>query len=466
MICRQLYFVILTLALTHCVIAEAIDEFELERFCYPEQHKNTRKSCECSNEDSPPWGIRSINIDCSYKMMKTSDFSEVLPLYVNTLDLSWNKMDEVPTLASDSLRVLNVMHNNITILTNKKFVKVSNLRELYLAWNSIQSIELSTFDELAHLQVLDLSHNNVYTLGLQLFRSLITLETLDLSWNRLLNQTEGIQDQDFYRTFGVNTKLKTLRMQACSLRDLVLPEKVPLIKLDLRRNLLEQIPTKLPITLEILDISANLLQNISSVITANLSSTMSELLVEDMPRLHSVEEKAFETLIGLKKISFQNSRRLTKFSSTAFGSDVGRFPVLRTLIFRGTSISSFNSTLEPYFKQLTELDFNGVPLICDCELVWIKDIQLETNGRCYNPSQLRGELLTCVDKSEFSCPQWPHWVGGLFIFGLILLCTVGICAVVMCLRPNRGGVILRRHVGSGSPYARVTIEPNRQENYY
>lgn len=449
-----------------CVIAEIIDEIEIGRFCYPEQHKSTRKSCQCSNEDSPPWGIRAINIDCSYKMLKTADFSEVLPLYVNILDLSWNSMDEVPALASDSLRLLNVMHNNITTLTNKKFVKVSNLRELYLGWNSIQSIELNTFDELAQLQVLDLSHNNVHTLGLQLLRSLIILETLDLSWNRQLNQTEGIQEQDFYRTFGVNTKLKTLRMKACNLRDLILPENVPLKRLDLRRNMLEKIPTNLPITLEILDISGNLFQNISPVITANLSSSLSELLVEDMPRLQSVEENAFETLTGLKKISFQNSRRLIKFSSKAFGSDVGRFPELRTLIFRGTSIGSFNVTLEPFFKQLTELDFNGVPIICDCELLWIKEMELETNGRCYNPSQLRGETLTNVNKSDFSCPNWPHWVGGLFIFGLILLCAVGICAVVMCLRPNRGGVILRHKVGSHSPYARVTIEPNRQENYY
>ncbi|XP_011195152.1 leucine-rich repeat neuronal protein 2 [Zeugodacus cucurbitae] len=466
MIWRQLSVVIFALPLALCATAEAIDEIEVERFCYPEQHKNSRKSCECNNEDSPPWGIRAINIDCSYKVLKTADFSEVLPLYVNTLDLSWNSMDEVPTLASDSLRVLNVMHNNITALTNKKFVKVSNLRELYLGWNSIQSIELSSFDELAHLQVLDLSHNNVHTLGLQLFHSLIILETLDLSWNRQLNQTEGIQEQDFYRSFGVNPKLKTLRMQACSLRDLVLPEKAPLVRLDLRRNMLEKIPNKLPITLEILDISANLFQQISPVITANLSSTLSELLVEDMPRLQSVEEKAFETMTGLKKISFQNSRRLTKFSGNAFGSDVGRFPELGTLIFRGTSIGAFNATLEPIFKQLTELDFNGVPLICDCELVWIKEVELETNGRCYNPSRLRGETLTNADKSDFSCPHWPHWVGGLLIFGLILICAAGIYVVVMCLRPNRGGVTLRRKVGSGSPYARVTIEPNRQENYY
>ncbi|XP_053962665.1 leucine-rich repeat-containing protein 4B [Anastrepha ludens] len=446
--------------------AEAIDENEIERFCYPEQHKNTRQSCECNNENAPPWGIRAINIDCSYKNLRTADFSEALPLYVNTLDLSWNSIDLVPTLASDSLRVLNIMHNNITTVTNKKFVKVTNLRELYLNWNSIQSIELNAFDELAHLHVLDLSHNNLHALALQLFRPLLVLDTLNLSWNRHLNQTEGIQERDFYRTFGVNSKLRILRLQACSLTDLLLPEKVPLAELDLRSNRLEKMPTQLPSTLVKLDISGNLFHTFSADITANLSASLSELYVEDMPRLHFVEDNAFLPLTGLQKVSFQNSRRLTEFSGRAFGDEASRFPELRTLIFRGTSVGFFNATLAPIFKQLTELDLNGMPLVCDCELVWMKGLIVETNGRCFNPSRLRGESLTTAEKSDFSCAHWPHWVGGLFIFGLILLCAAGIYAIVMCLRPNRGGVTLRRKVGSGSPYARVTIEPNRQENYY
>ncbi|CAD6998584.1 unnamed protein product [Ceratitis capitata] len=298
-----LYLSFALFALTRYVLAEVIDANEVERFCYPEEHKNTRKSCECSNENAPPWGIRAINIDCSYKSLKTVDFSEVLPLYVNTLDLSWNSVNEVPTLASDSLRVLNVMHNNITSITNKKFVKVTNLRELYLGWNSIQSVELSAFDELAHLQVLDLSHNNIHALGLQLFRPLIVLETLDLSWNRQLNETENIQDQDFYRTFGVNSKLRTLRLQACSLTDLVLSEKAALVRLDLRRNMLEKIPTKLPTNLEKLDISGNLFGTISPAVTANLSAVLSELYLEDMPRLQSIEKDAFRTMTALKRLA-------------------------------------------------------------------------------------------------------------------------------------------------------------------
>ncbi|XP_017478408.1 PREDICTED: slit homolog 1 protein [Rhagoletis zephyria] len=466
MICRQVCFTISVSILLLCPKAEVIDENEIERFCYPEQHKNTRKSCECSNDNAPPWGIRAINIDCSYKNLKNADFSEVLPLYVNLLDLSWNAMDLVPTLASDSLRILNAMHNNISTISNKKFVKAANLRKLYLSWNSIQSIELNAFDELVHLQVLDLSHNNLHTLGLQLFRSLLVLETLNLSWNRHLNQTEAIQEQDFYRTFGVNFKIRVLRLQACSLTDLVLPEKAPLVELDLRHNKLEKIPSNLPSTLAKLDISENLFQTFSPAITANLSATISELYVEDMPRLQSVEENAFYPLTGLKKISFQNSRRLNKFSGHAFGAEASRFPELRTLIFRGTSVGSLNATLAPLFTKLAELDLNGMPLVCDCELVWIKEIKLDTKGRCFNPSRLRGESMINVENSDFSCAHWPHWVAGLFIFALILLCAAGIYAIVMCLRPNRGGVTLRRKVGSGSPYARVTIEPNRQENYY
>ncbi|XP_067633836.1 chondroadherin [Eurosta solidaginis] len=466
MIYRVLLVFVSTLTFLFSTIAEIIDENEFNSFCYLAQPKNTRKSCECNNENASPWGIRAINIDCSCKNLKTTDFSEVLPLYANSLDLSWNSFDLVPTLASDSLRVLNIMHNNITAISNKKFVKVGNLRELYMSWNSIHSIELNSFDELSHLHILDLSHNNLHTLGLQVFRPLTMLDTLNLSWNRQLNQTEGIQEQDFYRIFGVSSTLRTLRLQSCSLKNLVLSEKVPLVELDLRCNSLETIPTKLPDNLEKLDISENLFQFFSQAVAKNISTTLKELYIEDMPYLKTIENNAFLQLTSLNKVSFQNSRQLTKFSENAFGDDVRRFPELSTLIFRGTAVGSFNSTLVALFKQLKKLDLNGVPLVCDCELVWLKEVKLETNGRCYNPSSLRGESLTSADKTNFSCAHWPRWVGGIFILGLIIVCSAGIYAIVMCLRPNRSGVTLRRKVGSGSPYARVTIEPNRQENYY
>ncbi|XP_023302606.2 leucine-rich repeat neuronal protein 2 [Lucilia cuprina] len=444
------------------ISAEAIEPSDVELFCYPELHKNTRKSCECISEGSAPWGLRVLNIDCSFKSLLTADFSEILPPYADRLDLTWNQLEHVPMLASDSLTLLNLMHNNISVVLAKNFAKISNLHELYLSWNSIQTIEPYAFSDLPHLLVLDLSHNNLHNLAFQLFLPLQSLETLNLSWNRQLNQTEGIQELDFYQTYGVNNKLRTLKLKACNLNKIVLPKNVVLKELDLRRNSLTEVPESLPEGLEKIDLSENLFVSLTELDAKRLRN-IHELYMEDMPILVSIEENSLVPLESVEKISFQNSRSLVDMHEYTFGQNATRSPNLHTMIFRGTAMRGFNNTLSPIFFQLATLDLNGMPLHCDCNLVWIKEVRIETHGRCLKPSRLRGVSLAKADPNDFSCERWPRWVYGIIILALIALCSICIYFIVVGLRPN-GGVTMRRKVGAGSPYARVTIEPNRQEH--
>lgn len=445
------------------ISSEAVEQKDVERFCYPELHKNTRKSCECIGESSSPWGLRVVNIDCSFKSFVLADFSEILPVYASRLDLSWNQLERVPILSSDSLTQLNLMHNNITVIAAQNFVKISNLQELFLNWNSIQIIEQSAFSELSHLQVLDLSHNNLHNLAAQIFASLQNLESLYLSWNRQLNQTEGLQEVDFYQKFGVNNKLRSLKLNSCNLNNIVLPASVTLKELDLSGNLLTQMPPQLPENLQVLHVSENLFKSLLESDTKRLRH-LSELYMEDMPRLSNIEENSLVPLESLEKASFQNSRNLASIHEFSFGPNATRSAKLKTLIFRGTALRGFNSTLSPVFYQLATLDLNGLPLHCDCNLVWLKELPLNTNGRCFQPSKLRGVSLAQANRADFSCELWPRWVFSLIVVALIALSSICIYFIVVGLRPN-GGVILRRKIGAGSPYARVTIEPNRQEHF-
>ncbi|XP_037949809.1 leucine-rich repeat neuronal protein 2 [Teleopsis dalmanni] len=442
---------------------ENIDNNDFERFCYPAAHQNTRKSCECSNESDPPWGLRALHIDCSFKYLRTEDLSEALPLYANTLDMSWNSLDKLPQFACDSLKQLNLIHNNISVVVSKNFIKLPKLRQLYLSWNSIQVIEPNAFEGLGSLQILDLSHNNLHALSSQMFLPMLLLENLNLSWNRLLNQTVGIQELEFYQTFGISPKLRILKLEACGLANIILPEKAPLVELNLRRNRFKRIPETLPSDLQKLDVSENLLTSLLPADTKNLTK-LNELLLEDMPLLETIEENSLVPMQSLQEISFQNCRRLKSFHAYAFGVNTTKHPQLKSMIFRGSTLRSFNSTLSPIFNQLTDLDLKGMPLYCYCELNWVKDLPMETHGRCFKPSRLRGLSLTKARASDFSCSYWPQWISGLIILCLIILCAGGIYLIVMCLRPHRGSVTMRRKVGAGSPYARVTIEPNRQEN--
>ncbi|KAH8413597.1 hypothetical protein KR222_001625 [Zaprionus bogoriensis] len=456
---------LLLLLLLHDIQTERIDanDEEVDRFCYPAKHRNTRLSCECGNVSAAPWGMRALHIDCSYKDYKSEDLTEVLPAFIDTLDLSWNQLNSVPLFNSQSLHQLNLMHNNISSIVANNFASLFSLRELYLGWNSIQQLDAQAFAALPHLKVLNVAHNNLVTLPPQLFASLLVLSTLELSWNRRLNLTTG---QELYASYGVNEKLDILRLDACNLNELRLPKSAPLRELSLRRNLFARVPSELPAGLHLLDISENKLQQLLPVDTANLSQVR-QLYIEDMPQLQGITAHSLAPLERVELISCQNSRRLNHLDAEAFIDPSGNhtLPPLRTLIFRGTLLRTFNATLSPVFAKLAELDLNGVPLHCDCQLVWLRDLSLQTNGRCLRPARVRGMLVSSLRRDEFSCETWPRWAYGLIILTLIGLCAAGVYLIVMGLRPHRG-VTMRRKVGAGSPYARVTIEPNRQENVH
>lgn len=455
--------ILIILLITSEVSLELLQLNEVERFCYPELHQNTRKSCECIEESDPPWGLRAVNIDCSFKDFLTSDLSEVLPLFSDTLHLNWNALETIPQLSSDSLRLLNLMHNNISLVTSNNFAKVKNLKELYLSWNSIQIIEPNAFGELNSLQTLDLSHNNLHILEFNIFSPLKVLDSLYLSWNRNLNNTEGIQNIDLYALFGINDNLRVLRLQSCSLNNTILPERVALQELNLRGNALKRIPELLPDTLEKLDISDNLLETLQDVDTKQLTHVR-EFYMDDMPYLTTIGEKALFPLKSVEKMSFQNNRRLKAIHELVFGANATHSPSLHSIIFRGSALHSFNITLARIFHQLNVLDLNGVPLRCDCQLAWLKDLTIETNGRCIQPPRLRGLSLRSIRSKDFSCETWPRWLTSIIIFSLIVVCSLAIYLIVIGLRPF-GAVVMRRKIGANSPYARVTIEPNRQESY-
>lgn len=436
----------------------------LETLCHPTEQRS-RKTCECTNDNESPWGLPALKIDCSFKDLKSSNFpGEVLPLYSNTFDISWNKLEYVPSFESDSLKVLNAMHNNISELVEKNFQHLTMLRELYVSWNAIQMISSNAFEDLKYLQILDLSHNNVKQIGFNVFSYLVSLNKLDFSWNRQFNNSNGLQKHDLYSQLGVTLQLETLKLERCGLKHIDLPENALLQSLNVRDNELESIPVSLPITLKELDFSGNPMAQLLEEHTKKLNA-LEILFFEDMPSMTSVEMNSLAHLTKVKALSFQNSRHLSSFHEYAFGTEPTNRS-LEVLSFRGTGIRSFNETLLQVFRQLKEIDLNGMPLRCDCDMVWLKELKIETNGRCITPSRLRGVKLTDVQRKDFSCDNWPKWVYGCLILFTLIVCAAGISLVVIGLRPRSNRVTMRKKIGSNSPYARVTIEPNRQDNSY
>lgn len=443
-------------------IAHIHSEEEVDlKWCYSEEHSH-QEICECREENIPPWGEQTLTIDCNYRNLDNSNmdsFGTILPLYTYTLDISWNQLTSLPSFNADSLRQLKASNNNVTRINEKNFADLPSLKELDLSWNSISILSLNAFYKLDHLTTLNLAHNNIKLIPNGVFFYLTSLESIDLSWNTNLNEQKDLTSNNIFFQFGLTMKLKKLMLDKCNLDTLDLTSGNSLEHLSLRSNNFKTIPATAPNTLKYLDMSENpisLLQPLDNLTNIEI------LYLEDMSQLTDFKNQEFSSFgRKLKYLSLQNSRKLHSFI-IANNSD---FSSLEMLNLRGTMVRTFNSTIEVMFQKLKELNLNGIPFTCDCDLVWMKALELETNAQCYRPSKIHGMKLSSVRKEDFGCDPWPNWVYGILIFCLIVLCSVGIWLVVMGLRPYRRDVQMRGNsrLSSNSPYARVTIEPSRAD---
>lgn len=78
------------------------------------------------------------------------------------VDLSWNKLNTLPTMSVlNNVKMLNLSNNNINSIDYQPYKLPSNLVQLNLHNNNISSLNVSAFKHLQHLEVLDLSSNQI-----------------------------------------------------------------------------------------------------------------------------------------------------------------------------------------------------------------------------------------------------------------------------------------------------------------
>lgn len=429
------------------------------------------KFCDCDVENSPPWGIPVVLIDCRDHHLQNAIFqAETLPQGTIRLDMSFNKFGAAPVFVGDKLKYLSLRNNAITDLKDKNFANVIGLVELDLSENEIELINSDAFTGLVTLRQLNLAENKIKVIQSNAFSPLQHLEHLVLSHNPLggfLNATEN----DIFLKLGVTPRLAIIELENCSLTMVDLSNGVGLDQIVLSYNQLLHIQ-KLPKAVTHLDISGNPFKTMSAKFLPHLFH-LQHLTMEDMPYLYKLEEYALFGLPRLAHLNLQGSRNLTTFDPHAFGRNVvvnETDTVLEELILKGTSIRTLNSSLQFAFDQLKVLDLTGTPLSCDCNIRWIKDLNVTTHASCTKPASLRGQQLADIDAGRLQCKDEKSWLYTVFNVLLVVLLVVLVGAAVylvyLAIRPRRQQVQLRNKVGVNSPYARVTIEPNQAENLY
>lgn len=125
-----------------------------------------------------------LNLDLSNNRLRlVSANAHGKKSHIQSLNLSTNRLTDVPELPGMPLRHLSLDRNPITHIKERAFPQLEDLIYLSLSGlEELQGIEARSFEGLRSLQVLDLSNNPEFkTLDPAMFRGLDSLQELNLS---------------------------------------------------------------------------------------------------------------------------------------------------------------------------------------------------------------------------------------------------------------------------------------------
>ncbi|XP_063146936.1 nephrocan-like [Candoia aspera] len=384
------------------------------------------------------------------------------------LELWKNKLTHIPTSLPENLETLKLGDNLISVLHESDFEGLKKLRELDIQSNLILVFSFSTLSSLISLQSLTLDGNNMESLSgslhlpnlkylsmennkLQsfsksLFTSLHNLLFLNLNGNLLTDAPSDLPKTLLSLKLERN-QLKVLKFgdmkQLTNLSELCLSENQlssvdgvqllsSLMRLELSKNKLQTIPLKLPVTLQKIDFTNNLIESIkaqefqdlrnlnhlfldNNIVTtfedgALQKCTLLNNLALEQNQLNSIPLKLPHTLTRLD-LKGNNVRSIKE-------QELTNLRHLKVLNLRNNKISTLDYKVLKHLPCLRYLYLEGNPWNCTCELLQTKSV-LTTKGievkggQCTSPSESQGVswmssrriFHLCVHKNLYSMEE-------------------------------------------------------------
>uniref|UniRef100_A0A8C3YKJ8 Relaxin family peptide receptor 2 n=1 Tax=Catagonus wagneri TaxID=51154 RepID=A0A8C3YKJ8_9CETA len=209
-------------------------------------------------------------------------------------------LTSVPTISSN-VTLLSLKKNNIHSLSDKVFIKYTELKKIFLQHNRIRRISRKAFFGLHNLQILYLNHNCITALSPGVFRDLHQLTWLILDDNPITRISQrlfaGLNSLFFLSM--VNNCLEALPRQLCA--------HMPQLNwLDLEGNEIKYLTNSTFLScssLTVLDLSSNLIMELPPHIFKDLN-LLQKLNLSSNPLLY-LHKNQFESLKQLQSLALE-----------------------------------------------------------------------------------------------------------------------------------------------------------------
>ncbi|XP_064473061.1 toll-like receptor Tollo [Ornithodoros turicata] len=203
------------------------------------------------------------------------------------------------------LVILNLSHNQISSewITHDTFADLIRLVILNLSHNKLRHINATTFQSQYSLQILHLDHNQIETIDDNAFASLYNLHTLSLSDNKM-------KHLDIFTLNGLYV-LSNLALDRNHLHTIHLEgfkNCSSLLDLQLSGNRLTDVPHALQFLrfLRSLDLSENLLQNVTNITLSGMSNLHSLKISGN--RIGNMTRGTFQELKSLRRLDLSHNK--------------------------------------------------------------------------------------------------------------------------------------------------------------
>uniref|UniRef100_A0A182SQ55 LRRCT domain-containing protein n=1 Tax=Anopheles maculatus TaxID=74869 RepID=A0A182SQ55_9DIPT len=425
---------------------------------------------------------------------------DVLPIALNPsigrLVIKFNRIKSIDSSIQfyTELTMLDLSYNHLLSIPERVFMYQKKLLQLHLNNNKLGAITNRTFGGLDELRVLNLRGNFIDEIGSDMFKALPKLEELNLGQNRIATLHASAFDGTI-PTLSL-TPLKGLAELYLGTNSLfrVLPGAfeglTQLRRLDIHGSMLVNITVETFRGLEnirSLDISDNHLLKVPTVQLSGLKRL--EDLTIGQNDFEVIPEGAFFGLSNLKSIDISGALNLRQIQSGAFSAnpnlesitiasnkelqelDEGSFaglPHIRKVSLRDNKIATFHEELLPW-KHLVEFDLTENPLVCDCNVLWLRNLLQRQNPEseddaqivCSGPDRLHGELLRELTADLLGCQHLQSKERA--IFGAIIVASAAsVTTLVLIVYRLRHRILdVLRRMGWGGSNKRATLHEEK-----